>query len=332
MKCLVTGGAGFIGAHLARQLAELGHTVVILDDFNDYIYPAWLKRERVVHLLSPHHVEVVEGSVLNADLLETTFKKYGFTHVFHGAAHANPNVAAYQEAPYTDVNLGGTLCLLQHAQRHRVERFILASSASVYSDEETPFRESYYSLNPLTVYGASKAAAEIYGRMWHERYGLPVVILRLFSTYGPWGRPDMAPMIFSHKLITDQVITVNRDKRWRDFTHVSDIVDGSVAALTSSLPFGVFNIGRGEPTTLHQFIATLEKITGKKAVLEGRDSPPGEMRITYADISEATRELGYSPHVSLEQGVQQLVEWMQNWYLPAYQKESLRGGAEPREK
>lgn len=325
MKCLITGGAGFVGAHLARRLAELGHTVVIFDDFNDVMYPAWLKRERIAHLLPPsHHIEVIEGSVLRIDLLETTFKKHKFTHVFHGAAHANPNVAVHEEIPYTDVNLGGTLRLLQYAQRYGVERFVLASSAAVYSDEQTPFRETYYPLHPLTVYGASKTAAEIYSRMWHERHGLPVVILRLFSTYGPWGRPDMAPMIFSHRLLTDQVITVNRDERWRDFTYVSDIVDGIVAALTSSLPFGVFNVGRGEPTTLHQFIATLEKVTGKRAMLEERESPPGEMRITYADISEASHKLGYLSHVSLEQGVQQFVEWMQSWYLSAYQKENLR--------
>lgn len=318
-KILVTGGAGFIGAHLSRRLLALGHTVIGLDDFNSLVYPAWLKRARCQELLQG--VEIVNGSIVDSDFLHTLFQRHHFSHVFHGAAHASPTIVGKQEATYTTVNVLGTLRLLQCATAYDVQRFVLVSSAAVYSDHEVPFRENHYPLRPLSVYGASKAAAEVYGQLWHERHQLSVIMLRLFSAYGPWGRPDMAPMIFTHRLLTRQPIIMNREERWRDFTYISDIVDGAVSALTTTVPFGVFNIGRGQPEQLPTLLATLEKITGIDAVIEERQAPAGEMERTYASIAQARQQLDYKPHVSLENGMRSLVQWMHDWYIPAYQQQ-----------
>ncbi|MEX0649649.1 MAG: NAD-dependent epimerase/dehydratase family protein [Candidatus Andersenbacteria bacterium] len=318
---LITGGAGFIGAHLASRLIQEGHQVIILDDFSDKVYPAWLKHERLQHLLpASQKTPIYSGSILDANFVTDIFERHDITHVFHGAAHASANVSPDEEILYTEVNVTGTLVLLQSAAQRAVKRFVLASSAAVYSDEQVPFREDSYPLHPLTVYGASKAASEVYAQMWHERHNMPVSVLRFFSAYGPWGRPDMAPMIFAHRLLTGQPILLNEEERWRDYTFVSDIVDGVTRALTTTVPFGVFNVGRGQPVRLQDFVDELERITGISPIIHRQKSPPGEMRTTYADITESRRTLGYEPRVSVRDGVESMLKWMQDWYIPTYEK------------
>ncbi len=214
---------------------------------------------------------------------------------------------------YTTVNILGTLNVIRAATTHGVGRVLFAGSSSVYNDNDVPFTEDSYPLRPRSVYGASKAAAEMYLRTWHDLYGLPVTILRFFSVYGPWGRPDMAPHIFTQRILDGQPITVTSDDRQRDFTYIDDVIAGTQAALKHAADFDIINIGRGTPTKITDLIATIERATGKKAQQTSRPAPPGEMRITYADTSKAKRLFGYESRVSLDEGVGKLVAWFTEW-------------------
>ncbi len=310
MKVLITGGAGFIGSHVARRLMERGDTVVLLDDFNSLVYGAQLKEERVEKLFAADsRPRVLAGNVLDRELVDTVFREEDFDTVLHFAAHANPELSVRAAEAYTAVNVLGTLVILEAATRYHIQRFIFAGTSAVYNDEQVPFREDAYPLRPRSPYGASKVAAEAYCTMWHELYSLPITVLRFFSVYGPWGRPDMAPMIFAEAVLRDRTLSVTGEDRQRDFTYIDDIVDGVVSAVDRQFWYEVINLGRGQPVSLLDLIAAIEKASGMKARITERPSPPGEMRITYADVSKAQRLLGYTPRVSVAEGMQKLIEW-----------------------
>lgn len=314
MKILITGGAGFIGAHTAAALLERGDSVVLVDDFNDLVYPGALKRARLDHMFpAESRPRLITGSVLDDQLLDSVFVGEKIDVVLHFAAHANPATSLQYPADYTAVNVLGTEAVLDACSRHEVGRVIFAGTSSVYDDTHTPFREDQHPLRPRSPYGASKEAAEVYCRLWHEWRGLSVTVLRFFSVYGPWGRPDMAPMIFARQISAGEALKVTRDRR-RDFTYIDDIVAGIVAAVDHPFDYEVINIGRGEPVGLDELIAALEAATGKKAVREWREAPAGEMAVTYADISKAKRLLGYEPKVSVQEGTKRMVEWMRTAY------------------
>lgn len=315
MKYLVTGGAGFIGSYVSRALWERGDQVVVLDNFNEFLYPATLKRARVKHFLNSPAVDIVEGSILDDAVLKDLFKTHSFDAIIHLAALANPRFSLEAEEAYHEVNVLGTLKLLKAAHTHRIKKFIFAGSSSVYNDEQAPFTEDSYPLRPRSPYGASKAAAESYCALWHDLHGLSVIVLRFFSVYGPWGRPDMAPMVFAEKILKGQPIEVTRQPRQRDFTYIDDIIPAVLASTSYDAGFEIFNIGRGEPVNLGDLIIALEAAAGQTAKLVERDAPPGEMRITYADTSKAQRQLGYAPSISVGQGARELVTWMREWYL-----------------
>jgi UDP-glucuronate 4-epimerase len=312
MKVLITGGAGFIGAHVARALIAKGDEVVLFDDLNSFIYPAALKEARLNHLFDrTSRPRLITGSILNGDLLQTIFKEEKFDKVVHLAAHANPGFSVHQPEPYVLVNELGTLQLLRMAQQHDIVQFIFAGSSSVYNDEQTPFVETA-SLHPRSPYGISKAAAEMYCSLWHELYNLPITVLRFFSVYGPWGRPDMAPVIFARKIMQGERLEVTTDRK-RDFTFIDDVVNGVVLALERRVPYEVINIGRGEPVEIIDLVRALEAASGKTANIKLRTAPPGEMKITYADITKARQLLNYEPTVSVADGAKQLIEWMKHY-------------------
>ncbi|MDP3996938.1 MAG: NAD-dependent epimerase/dehydratase family protein [Candidatus Andersenbacteria bacterium] len=311
MKVLITGGAGFIGAYVAKALAERGDDVVIVDNFSDLVYGADLKRRRLAELVGKG-ARLIEGSILDAAVLDEAMKN-GVDVVLHLAAHANPKTSLDNSFEYTRVNVDGTLSVLEATRRHGVNRVVLAGSSSVYNDEQVPFKEDSYPLKPKSPYGASKAAAEVYCQMWHELYGTKITVLRFFSVYGPWGRPDMAPMIFAERILKGEVLEVNVDERQRDLTYIDDVVPAVLAALDTELDFEVLNIGRGEPVVIRELVSLLERAAEKKAQVKDRPTPPGEMKITFANIDKAKDLLGYEPKISVDEGAKKFVIWLKNY-------------------
>jgi len=308
-KILITGGAGFIGAFVARALIDEGEQVVLYDNMNSMLYPGSFKYSRLEHIFEKEqHPELIIGDILDGKLLRKVFEEEQFDKVIHLAALANPGRSMEAAEPYTLVNVMGSLNVLQLVKEFDVPHVIVAGSSSVYNDEQTPFREDSYPLRPRSPYGASKAAMETYCQLWHDLYDTSITVLRFFSVYGPWGRPDMAPMIFTDHILSGKELQLSQDRE-RDFTYVDDIVRGILAAVEKKLPYEVINLGRGEPHKLEDFVAAIEKASGKKANITPRQAPPGEMRVTYANVDKAKELLGYAPRVSIEEGVERLVEW-----------------------
>ncbi len=305
---LIMGGAGFIGAHLTKALTARGDHVVALDDFNEVIYPAAFKRQRWAVL--GQGANLIEGSMLDAELLNQLFHDSHFDSVVHLAAL--PNVSKSYEIPeqYEQVNVQGTENILRVASETAVNQLIFAGSSSVYDDKQTPFREDQVLRTPPSPYGQSKLKAEWLCKQWHGDTGLPVTVLRFFTVYGPWGRPDMAPLTFARGIVEGKPIQVTKAERQRDFTYVDDTVAGIVAAIDHPFPFEIINLGRGEPVSLQGLIAAFEAAVGKKAIVEEREAPPGEMQITYADISKARKLLNYAPNVSVAEGAKRLIDWL----------------------
>lgn len=313
MNILITGGAGFIGAHVTKALLAAGETVTILDDFNDFLYPSSLKQARVAAFFTgDKRPKVINGSILDGKLLEQLFTDGKFDKVIHLAAHANPGFSVDKGEEYTLVNVLGTFTILRACQEFDVVQLVMAGSSSVYNDEQTPFTESSYPLKPRSPYGASKAAAEIYAQMWSDLHGLSTTVLRFFSVYGPWGRPDMAPFILAQQVLNDETIFLSKDRQ-RDFTYIDDVVAGILLALDRKFDFEVINLGRGKPVELRAFVAALEAAAGKKAYVVDREAPPGEMRVTFANTEKAKKLLGYEPKVSVEEGTKKLVDWLKEF-------------------
>lgn len=311
MKVLITGGAGFIGAHVAKALQKRGADIVLLDDMNDFVYPASLKEDRLNHFFrKEERPKLIVGSILDEVLLNRLCTEEKFDKVLHLAAHANPGKSVQKPDPYLLVNEAGTLQLLKLAAKFDIPQFIFASSSSIYHDEQTPFKEEMAPA-PRSPYGVSKAGAELYCRLWHDLYGLPMTVLRFFSVYGPWGRPDMAPMIFGQQILHGQRLDVTSERK-RDFTYIDDVVSAVIAALEKKFEYEVMNIGRGQPVEIMDLVRALEKAAGVTANIQSRSAPPGEMRITYADISKAQQLLDYQPSVSIEEGARRLIEWMKS--------------------
>lgn len=313
MQVLITGGAGFIGAHVARALLDRGEAVTIFDNFNAVLYPSSLKQDRIEQMFAKDkRPRLITGDILDGELLQTVFSREKFDRVLHFAALANPGRSIELAEDYTLTNVNGTLNILEMCRRHDVVQVILASTSSVYDDERAPFREDSYPLRPRSPYGASKVAAEAYCTMWHDVHATPITILRFFSVYGPWGRPDMAPMMFADRLLRGETIRVTPDRK-RDFTYIDDVVAGVIATLDRKFSYEVINIGRGQPIDLIDFIHALETATSKQAKIVSRKSPPGEMRVTFANISKAKALLAYEPKISVQEGASKLIQWLKEF-------------------
>lgn len=307
---LVTGGAGFIGSHLCEALLERGDRVVCVDNFNDYYTPD-RKRRNLRQVVDHPAFTLVEADIRDSNAMEQVFATYRPTRVAHIAAMAGPRPSMERPLLYEDVNVRGTIILLDLARRHGVQGFLLASTSSVYGRSPTPWRETAGTDHPLSPYAATKKAAEVMAYTFHSLYGLPTRVVRFFTVYGPRGRPDMTPYLFVDAMRQRRPITLFNGGVgvYRDWTYVSDVVAGVLAALDADLAFDVFNLGNSSPVELADFVRRLEQITGYRAEIQARPLPAADPPITYADVTKARQMLGYDPQVSIDDGLMRFWEW-----------------------
>lgn len=312
MRYLITGGAGFIGSHVADALLARGAEVVCVDNFNDYYSPT-RKRRNIVQAQTMPGYTLAEADLRDSAALERIFAEYRPERVAHLGAMAGPRPSMQNPALYEDVNIRGTLNLLGLAGRYGIRGLVLASTSSVYGLSPTPWSEDSPTDRPLSYYAATKKAAEVLAYTAQRQYGTPTRIVRFFTVYGPRGRPDMTPHLFVDAMREGRPITLfNRGVGvYRDWTYVDDIVAGVIAALDADFAFDIFNLGNSNPVQLIDFVTTLERITGLQATVADQPLPPADPPATYANIEKATRMLGFQPRVPIEEGLARFWEWYQ---------------------
>lgn len=312
-RILVTGAAGFIGSHVAQRLLERGDRVVALDNLNDYYDPKVKRRniEEVRAAVPDGELDFIEGDIRDGGLIDQIFAA-GIDGIVNLAAMAGVRVSLEDPALYYDVNLNGTLILLEAARRaEEPPNFVQASTSSVYgATEEIPFIETDHCDRPLAPYPASKRAAEMLGFTFHHIYGLDFTALRFFTVYGPRGRPDMMAYMVADSIRSGREVHVYNDGQMhRDWTFVNDIVSGVVAAVDRRLGYEIVNLGRGEPVLLADFIRHIEELLGQSANLISAPMPAADISYTSADISKAGRLLDYAPQTSFRDGIEAFLEW-----------------------
>jgi len=330
---LVTGCAGFIGFHLAKRLLKEGHPVVGLDNLNAY-YEVALKEARLNILQEYGNFAFVKASLEERQLMEDFFKEYRFNKIMHMAAQPGVRYSLENPHAYIDSNVVGFLNLLEGCRHSGVEHLIFASSSSVYgANTQKPFSAHQNVDHPVSLYAATKKSNELMAHTYSHLYGIPSTGLRFFTVYGPWGRPDMSPFIFTRSILSGEPLQVfNYGDMKRDFTYIDDVVEGVVSLMdlipepdpewdsaypdpgTSFAPYRIYNIGNHQPEDLMCFIEILEHELGKKAEKEFLPMQPGDVKETFADISGLQREVGFRPSTSLEQGVKKFVEWYRDYY------------------
>ncbi len=308
---LVTGAAGFIGSHLAERLVNLGYHIVGLDNFDEYYSPA-IKWKNIQALQTKGGFHLEQGDIRDTSLLDRIFEVNHIEAVVHLAARAGVRPSLEQPLLYQDINIGGTVNLLEASRLHGTKRFIFASSSSVYGlNGHGPFREEQSMNCPLSPYAASKAAAELFCGTYSHLYGISTVVIRPFTVYGPRQRPEMAIHHFVYMIDHGEEVTIFGDGNTsRDYTSVEDIVRGIEAALTRRIEiFQIFNLGAGRAVKIDYLIQVIENTLGKKAKVRYVAPPPGEVPTTLADISKARLMIGYQPQVSIEEGVYKFIQW-----------------------
>jgi UDP-glucuronate 4-epimerase len=308
---LVTGGAGFIGSHVIDRLAARGRDVVCLDDFNDFYDPE-VKRHNLRWALESGRLRLIEGDICDQALCARVFEEEKIDEVIHLAARAGVRPSIQAPLLYEHVNARGTVGLLELAVRHEVRKFVFGSTSSIYGvNQKIPFSEDDPITCPISPYACSKRAAELFCYTYHHLYALPVVCLRFFTVYGPRQRPDLAIHKFARLMLDDQPIPVFGDgTSRRDYTYFSDIVDGIMAALDRPLDFEIINLGDSNPVELNRLIELLENALGRKARIDRQPVQPGDVPVTYADISKARRLLAYEPRFPIEEGIRIFARWL----------------------
>jgi UDP-glucuronate 4-epimerase len=316
-KVLITGGAGFIGSHVAKILLARSDQVTILDDFNDRYDPR-LKEARMQNLyLGMPQPSVVRGDICDRDLVNGLFAKEKFDKVIHLAAWASVLPSIADPYIYTKVNVDGTVNILEASRKNGIQNIVSASSSSVYGGlKDIPFRETDNVSRPISPYAATKLAGEGMCATWNHLYDLPISCLRFFTVYGPWGRPEMAIFAFTKAILSGEPVLMRGHETQRDFTYIDDIVSGVIAALDKPNGFSIYNLGESDGVPLPRLIAALENALDKKALVQEVPLPQGDIPRTLADISKAKRELGYNPITKIETGVKQFVDWYTEWYVP----------------
>jgi UDP-glucuronate 4-epimerase len=320
---LVTGAAGFIGSHVCEALLAQGDAVIGLDNLNDYYAPA-RKRANVAEIIASaapaSQFTLIEGDIRDGPLVNDLFSRHRFSAVIHLAAMAGVRASVAAPHLYMDVNVAGTLTLLEAARNHQTGAFVFASTSSVYgSTSAIPFREGDSCDRILSPYSASKRAVELLGYTYHHLHGLSFTALRFFTVYGPRGRPDMMPYKVADNISFGREVPLyNGGQMQRDWTFVTDIAQGVVAAARRPLGYEVINLGRGESVLLGDFVALLEAHAGRRASLTPAPRPASDVPATWADVSKARRLLGYQPHTSVQEGVAAFWRWYQRAALAAH--------------
>jgi len=308
---LLTGAAGFIGTETARLLTERGHTVIGLDNFNDYYAPE-LKRYRANSLKPISNFQLIEGDIRDGKLLDTLFQQYNFDAVINLAAMAGVRYSIEQPLLYTDVNATGFLQLLEAMRKHGVTQIVQASTSSLYAGLPMPFKEELDVRTPISPYAASKLGAEAMGYTYSKLHGFNVTVLRYFTVYGPAGRPDMAPYRFTEWCLRNTPIQLFGDgTQSRDFTYVTDIAAGTVKAVECDLDgFHIINLGGGgNRTTILEFIETIGELSGSHPKIDFLPVVQADMQHTSASIEKAHTLLDWTPKVSIDEGMEKLVRW-----------------------
>lgn len=354
MKILVTGTAGFIGFHLAKKLLERGDEVVGLDNVNDY-YDIGLKYGRLKELgidredienntsVKSNHYHLstnfpkhtfIKADLSDREAMAQIFVEGNFDAVCHLAAQAGVRYSIENPHAYIDSNIVGFMNILEGCRHHNVKNLSYASSSSVYGlNQSQPFKTSDYTGHPVSLYAATKKSNEVMAHTYAHLYGLQVTGLRFFTVYGPWGRPDMAPMLFTDAILNDRAIKVfNHGNMSRDFTYVDDIVDGLTKVIdnpakenpnwdaqnptpdSSSASYRIYNIGNNAPVALMEFIETIENALGKVAKKEMLPMQDGDVVSTYADTSDLMKDFEYKPDTNLDEGIEKFVEWYKRFY------------------
>ncbi len=309
---LVTGGAGFIGSNLCERLLLSGHAVWAFDDLNSFYDPKFKQRNlREIQALGKPF-EFVAGDVADRPALDKLLGRVKFDQIIHLAARAGVRPSLQEPALYQRVNVEGTTNLLEAARLSGVKKIMMASTSSVYGiNSKVPFSESDPIFSPISPYAASKLACEALGHVYHQIYGMDVVMLRFFTVYGPRQRPDLAIYKFAGLILAGKPIPVFGDPATsgRDYTFVSDILDGIMACTRQEFGYEIFNLGESQVVKLKYMIELLEAALGKKAVIDPQPMQPGDVPLTFADISKARTRLGYNPQVKAERGIPLFVDW-----------------------
>lgn len=308
---LLTGGAGFIGSHLAERLLFRGDRVVVLDNLDPFYDPA-IKRENLASASGRASFRLVEGDIRDEGALDRLLEEESFDTVIHLAARAGVRPSIKEPVLYADVNLNGTSRLLEACRRHGLKRFLFGSSSSVYGNaNKVPFSEDDPVSRPVSPYAATKAAGELLCHAYHHLHGFDVTCLRFFTVYGPRQRPEMAIYEFSRLIMEGKPVTRYGDgTSERDYTYVDDITDGVEKALDRLGGYRIYNLGESRRISLTALIDLLGKEIGVPAKIREMPDQPGDVRTTWADISRAQRELGYDPRVPIEEGVRRFVTWL----------------------
>lgn len=314
MKILVTGGAGFIGSHVTKKLIKQGRDVVLLDNFNPYYSPR-LKEARISIFLKNLPAKIEHIDITNIESLRALFAKEKFDRVCHLAAQAGVRYSLEHPEVYVESNVKGFLNILECIRHFGKPPLVYASTSSVYgANTKLPFSEEDRVNKPISLYAATKRANELMAFNYHHLFGIKATGLRFFTVYGPWGRPDMALFLFASAIEKDEPIKLfNGGNMKRDFTYVTDIADGVVAALENPFEYEIINLARGEQQQLTDYVAALERHIGKVAKKEMLPMQAGDVPATSADISKAKRLLWYNPKVSIDEGIKNFVDWYEEY-------------------
>lgn len=334
MKIIVTGAAGFIGFHVVKSLLEQGHEVVGIDNINSY-YDVKLKYDRLaetgIMMNEIQHHQFAQSKTfpsyrfMHLDLkerqyLHSLFEEEHFSHVVHLAAQAGVRYSLQNPYAYIDCNIVGFINLLEACRQFPVQHLVFASSSSVYgANTKLPYKETDRTDNPVSLYAATKKANELMAYTYSKLYSIPSTGIRFFTVYGPWGRPDMSPTLFMSAVTTKETIKVfNNGDMKRDFTYIDDSVAGLIKIVPSTpkveIPYAIYNIGCSSPVKIMDFIAAIEKVAEKKAVLEMLDMQPGDVIATYADTSLLEKDFGYKPSTPLHIGIEKFHNWFKEYY------------------
>ncbi|GAB2931505.1 NAD-dependent epimerase [Rheinheimera gaetbuli] len=323
MKYLVTGAAGFIGMHTAKALLAQGHDVVGIDNLNTYYDPA-LKLARLAQLAPFTNFRFIKLDLADREAMAQLFATEQFQRVIHLGAQAGVRYSIENPMAYVDSNLVGTVTILEGCRHNKVEHLVYASSSSVYGNQQkVPFSETDSVDTPISLYAATKKSNELMAHTYSHLYQLPTTGLRFFTVYGPWGRPDMAPWLFTEAISQGRPIKVfNNGDLMRDFTYIDDIVEGIVrvanviptASAEQPVPYQLFNIGNNQPVKLESFISTIEQALGKVAQKQYLPMQDGDVYQTYADVSSLSAVSGFTPKTALAEGIAQFVEWYKEFY------------------